>query len=113
MPGPVSQNYEGPPSPPQQTVVTCAWCGYEFPPNTPTANHKILYDHALVCEKHPTHAVAVERDKAINLLKAVRAKLMAAPELNTSNYTADEVAKLDATVSEAVCAMDDSGLNLS
>ena len=57
-------------------------------------------------------AAEVNCVKAIDLLRAVWARLMCAPELNMSNYTEDEVAELNAAVCEVVCAMDSSDLAL-
>lgn len=36
-------------------VVTCIYCGKEYPPGTPTHGDKVsaLTDHIRVCEKHP------------------------------------------------------------
>jgi len=34
-------------------VLTCVYCGMEYPQDTPTWGDKILTDHIKVCEKHP------------------------------------------------------------
>ena len=39
-----------------QSVVTCVYCGMEYPNGTPTAKAQILTDHIKVCEKHPMRA---------------------------------------------------------
>lgn len=36
-----------------QCVITCVYCGQEYPTGTPTHGAKILTDHIKVCEKHP------------------------------------------------------------
>ena len=35
------------------SVVTCVYCGHEYPDGTPTAKHDLLTAHIKVCEKHP------------------------------------------------------------
>jgi hypothetical protein len=34
-------------------VLTCVYCGHEYPPGTPKSNHESLTAHIEVCEKHP------------------------------------------------------------
>lgn len=34
-------------------VVTCVFCGKEYPPDTPTSQHRSLYEHIKGCDKHP------------------------------------------------------------
>lgn len=35
------------------SVVTCVYCGHEYPEGTPTAKHDLLTAHIKVCEMHP------------------------------------------------------------
>lgn len=35
------------------SVVTCVYCGHEYPEGTPTAKHELLTTHIKTCEKHP------------------------------------------------------------
>lgn len=44
-------------------VLTCVYCGHEFPQETPAHGDKILTDHIAGCEKHPMRAVVEQRDK--------------------------------------------------
>lgn len=44
-------------------VLTCVYCGHEFPQETPAHGDKILTDHITGCEKHPMRAVVEQRDK--------------------------------------------------
>ena len=37
----------------EKNVLTCVYCGQEYPKGTPTAKHKALYDHIRNCPKHP------------------------------------------------------------
>lgn len=34
-------------------IVTCVYCGHEYPTGTPTSQNKLLTEHIKVCEKHP------------------------------------------------------------
>jgi hypothetical protein len=46
-------------------VLTCAFCGHEYPPGTPPTQHEALTAHVKVCEKHPLAAeLARLREKA-------------------------------------------------
>lgn len=34
-------------------VLTCVYCGHEYPQDTPAWGNQVLTDHIKVCEKHP------------------------------------------------------------
>lgn len=34
-------------------VLTCAYCGHEYPQDTPAWGNSVLTDHIKVCPKHP------------------------------------------------------------
>jgi hypothetical protein len=34
-------------------VLTCVYCGQEYPPGTPASQHQALFDHIKTCPKHP------------------------------------------------------------
>jgi hypothetical protein len=34
-------------------VLTCVYCGMEYPQDTPAWGDKVLTDHIKICEKHP------------------------------------------------------------
>lgn len=38
-------------------VVTCVYCGHEYPDGTPTAKAEALTEHIQQCEKHPMTAL--------------------------------------------------------
>jgi hypothetical protein len=50
----------------ERRVLTCAFCGAEYPPGTPESNHAALTAHVRVCPKHPMREVERERDAALN-----------------------------------------------
>ena len=37
----------------EKRVLTCVYCGQEYPQNTPAWGDKVLTDHIKSCEKHP------------------------------------------------------------
>ena len=43
-------------------VLTCVYCGMEYPQDTPAWGNQVLTDHIKVCEKHPMRKL--EADKA-------------------------------------------------
>ena len=43
-------------------ILTCVYCGQEYPQGTPASGAKILTDHIEKCEKHPMRAVIQQRD---------------------------------------------------
>ncbi len=84
-------------------ILTCVYCGHEYPQDTPAHGSQVLTDHIKVCEKHPMRKL--EADKArlrgallglagVSNLEEVNAmeaqiRIMAAP-------AADKAAILDA-----------------
>jgi hypothetical protein len=34
-------------------ILTCVYCGHEYPQNTPAAGSEVLTEHIKVCERHP------------------------------------------------------------
>lgn len=69
-----------------KTVVTCVYCGQEYPDGTPTAKAQILTDHIKVCLKHPMRA-------AEQRIKELEAALKTA-SVDRSNTTIEEVIRL-------------------
>lgn len=45
-----------------RVVLTCAFCGEEYPADTPPSQHDALTAHVRVCVRHPMRAVEQERD---------------------------------------------------
>ena len=44
-------------------VITCVYCGFTYPEDTPTHGAPILTEHIKVCEKHPMRALEEELRK--------------------------------------------------
>ncbi|SHO52881.1 hypothetical protein SAMN02745220_04817 [Desulfopila aestuarii DSM 18488] len=56
----------------ERTVVTCVYCGHEYPEGTPAAKHELLTAHIKVCEKHPIR----KAEKNIEKLRSALAGLI-------------------------------------
>lgn len=54
------------------TVVTCVYCGHEYPEGTPTAKAELLTKHIAQCEKHPLR----ESEAKIKLLREALCGIM-------------------------------------
>lgn len=59
----------------QHVVLTCVYCGHQYPPGTPAAMHPILTEHIAQCDKHPMRAVVEERDELRARLDKIAATL--------------------------------------
>ena len=46
-----------------KAVLTCVYCGQEYPEGTPPHGSKVLTDHIRVCEKHPMRKLEEENKK--------------------------------------------------
>lgn len=44
-------NYSIPPN--EGRILTCVYCGMEYPQNTPASGSAVLTDHIRICSKHP------------------------------------------------------------
>lgn len=73
----------------QTRVLTCAFCGDEYPPGTPESNDAALLAHVKIWPKHPMREVEKElsllralgdSDKRHALEKAIRAITVDAPD---------------------------------
>ena len=50
-------------------ILTCVYCGQEYPQDTPAAGSQILTDHIKICDKHPMR-------KAEETIKMLRSALI-------------------------------------
>ena len=55
-------------------ILTCVYCGHEYPQDTPASGSEVLTEHIKVCEQHPMRKA--ERD--ITLLRSALAGLIGA-----------------------------------
>ena len=44
-------------------VLTCVYCGHEYPQDTPAAGSVVLTEHIAACEAHPMRQVVQQRDQ--------------------------------------------------
>ncbi len=55
-------------------ILTCVYCGHEYPQDTPAAGSEILTEHIKVCERHPLRKaesdVAMLRAALVGLIGA-------------------------------------------
>jgi hypothetical protein len=58
-----------------ERIVTCVYCGHEYPTGTPASQDAALTCHIRVCEKHPMRAVEAERDALRGEVEALRLTL--------------------------------------
>lgn len=56
---------------PESRVLTCVYCGHEYPQDTPAAGSEILTDHIRQCEKHPMRKLESDRTVLRNALVAL------------------------------------------
>lgn len=47
-------------------IITCVYCGHEYPNGTPTTKHELLTKHISICDKHPMR----EAERKIKKLKS-------------------------------------------
>ena len=52
----------------ENRIITCVYCGLEYPKQTPTSGAKILKEHIRVCKKHPMREA---EDKIVKLRSAL------------------------------------------
>jgi len=45
------------------TILTCVYCGKEYPEGTPSWGDKVLTDHIKFCEAHPLRAAELKIEK--------------------------------------------------
>ena len=52
----------------EDRIVTCVYCGFNYPEGTPTSKTEVLTEHIKICEKHPMRQA---EGKIIKLRKAL------------------------------------------
>lgn len=80
-------------------VLTCVYCGMEYPQNSPSWGDKILTDHIKVCEKHPMRkaeaTIAKLRKALIGLVGAEDKKILEQMEVNIRLLPIPDVDKMN------------------
>jgi len=52
----------------ENNVVTCVYCGHQYPDGTPTAKHELLTEHIKTCEQHPMREAEHKIERLCNAL---------------------------------------------
>ena len=68
-------------------ILTCVYCGQQYPQDTPAWGDKILTDHIKVCEKHPLR----KAEAKINTLRQALANLIGSDD-------PDELKQIEAAI---------------
>ena len=68
-------------------ILTCVYCGHEYPQDTPAHGDQTLTDHIKVCERHPMRKAEAD----ISLLRSALAGLIGAD-------TEGELRQMEATM---------------
>ncbi len=64
-----------------ERVLTCVYCGQEYPQNTPSWNDKVLTDHIKICQKHPMRKAELQ----ISKLRTALAEIIGSSDKNDKN----------------------------
>ena len=59
-----------------EKIITCVYCGHEYPQSTPAHGSPVLTEHIKVCERHPMR----KAESDIRMLRAALVGLIGASE---------------------------------
>ena len=80
-------------------VLTCVYCGAEYPQDTPAWGSNVLTEHIKVCEKHPMRKLEQDKTKLrkalIGLVGAEDRKTLEEMELNLRLLPIPEVDRMN------------------
>lgn len=95
----------------ENNVVTCVYCGHQYPDGTPTAKHKLLSEHIKICDKHPMREAEQKIERLRNalagLIGASTKEELDAIELilrSTPATESDKIAAINAIDALRLCA---------
>ena len=83
-------------------VLTCVYCGMEYPEGTPPHGSKVLTDHIKVCEKHPMR----EAEQKIKRLRSALIALVGAETKEELDQMEFVLRSTQAPYSDKVAALD-------
>lgn len=52
----------------ENNVITCVYCGHQYPDGTPAAKHASLTEHIKTCDKHPMRDAEQKVERLRNAL---------------------------------------------
>lgn len=87
------------------TVLTCVYCGHQYPEGTPAAKHELLTEHIKNCAKHPMR----EAEQKIERLRNALVGLIGASakeELDAMELTIRSTPAPDSDKAAAINAID-------
>jgi hypothetical protein len=88
-----------------EQILTCVYCGHQYPEGTPPAKHQLLTEHIKVCEKHPLRDAEIKIDK----LKSALSGLIGAEtkeELDAMEHAIRTTVAPDSDKASAINAID-------
>ena len=95
----------------ENNVVTCVYCGHQYPDGTPAAKHELLTEHIKTCEKHPIREaeqkIEALRNALAGLIGANTKQELDAMELairSTPAPDSDKIAAINAIDALRLCA---------
>ena len=65
-------------------ILTCVYCGHEYPQNTPSAGSEVLTEHIKVCPRHPMRKAEAD----IALLRSALVGLIGLPSVGSLDPSA-------------------------
>lgn len=83
-------------------ILTCVYCGHEYPQDTPAAGSQVLTEHIRVCEKHPMRKAEAD----IALLRSALSGLIGAD-------TEDELRQMEATMRMLPAPEEDKAVSIN
>lgn len=94
----------------KSVILTCVYCGHEYPSGTPASGAQILTDHIRVCGKHPMRKLEQDFKKVRDALVGLVGVSVPA-ELDTmeSFIRLGQMPESDRTATiNAICALRDT-----
>ena len=83
-------------------ILTCVYCGHEYPQDTPTHGDGVLTEHIKICERHPMRKA--ERD--IALLRSALVGLIGAD-------SAEELRQMEVTMRLLPAPAEDKAVSIN
>lgn len=90
-------------------VVTCVFCGHEYPDGTPTSQNDKLTEHIRACEKHPMREV--ERQFRLATDALVRLSTLGGGNSEGNNIAKDALSNLSRNAINSNTHLNDLGMN--
>lgn len=53
----------------ENRILTCVYCGQEYPQETPAWGNEVLTEHIKICEKHPMRKLELDKKALLGVLQ--------------------------------------------